>query len=129
MRGHFLTLGDQVLIGEIFFRAAGGKVQAQLGAAHHQGVAHIVSGIAHIHEVDALKITEPLSNGQHIRQNLGGMELVGQAVPHGNLGILGQLLYDGLTEATVLNTIVHTAEDAGGVGDGFLFAHLRAAGS
>ena len=56
------------------------------------------------------------------------MELVGQAVPDGDAGVLCELLDLGLLEATVLDAVEHAAEDAGGVGDGLLVAHLGAAG-
>ena len=54
------------------------------------------------------------------------MELGGQAVPHGNASVRRKILNDFLSETTVLNTVVHTAEDTCGVFDGFLLAHLRA---
>ena len=79
-------------------------MHAHLGAAHHQGVAHVVPGVAHVHQLLALQAAAVLLNGQEVRQDLGGMELVGQAVPHGNVGILGQLLHDALAEATVLES-------------------------
>ena len=40
--------GGSVLLGEQFLRRAGGEVHAHLGAGHHQGVAHVVAGIAEI---------------------------------------------------------------------------------
>ena len=56
------------------------------------------------------------------------MELVGQAVPHGNVGVLGQILHNALPEAAVLDAVKHAAQDTGGVGDALLFADLGAAG-
>ena len=68
-----------------------------------------------------------LPNGQKIRQNLGGMELIGQTVPNGNACVLRQFLYNRLTVATVLNTVIHPAQNPGGVSDRLLLAHLGAA--
>ena len=46
-----------------------------------------------------------------------------------NAGEGCQILYDGLGKATVLNAVIHPAQHPSGIPDGFLFAHLRAAGS
>ncbi len=128
LHGDGLAGADQLGIGEVLLRRAGHKVHAHLGAAHHQGVAHVVAGVAHIHQLLALQTAAVLLNGQEVRQDLGGMELVGQAVPHGNVGILGQLLHDALAEAAVLDAVKHAAEDAGGVSDALLLADLGAGG-
>ena len=73
-------------------------------------------------------MAELLPDGEHIGQHLGGMEVVGQAVPHGHAGVLGQILHHALLEAAVLDAVVHAAQDLGGVGQGFLLAHLAGAG-
>ena len=54
------------------------------------------------------------------------MELVGEAVEHGDPGVLRQLLHDGLAEAPVLDAVIHPAQHPGGVGNGLLHADLRA---
>ena len=69
-----------------------------------------------------------LLDGQEVGQDLGGMELVGQAVPHRHAGILCQFLYDALTVAAVLNAIEHSTQNPCGVGDGFLLADLGTGG-
>ena len=101
-------------------------MQAHLGAAHHQAVAHVVTGVAEVDEVDALQLAEVLPDGEEVGQNLGGVELVGQAVPHRHPGVVGQVLHDLLTVATVLDAVKHAAQHPGGVGDGLLFADLAA---
>ena len=126
--GNGLTLADQRRFGEVLLRGAGHEVHTHFGAAHHQGVAHVVAGVAHVHQLLALQAAAVLLNGQEVRQNLGGVELIGQAVPHGNVGVLGQLLHNALAEAAVLDAVKHAAQDAGGVGDALLFADLGAAG-
>ena len=70
-----------------------------------------------------------LLDGEEVRQDLGGVELVGQAVEHRHAGVLGQLLHNGLPEAPVLDAVVHPAQHPGGVGDGLLHADLAAGGA
>ena len=53
----------------------------------------------------------------------------GQAIPYGNTGVFCQIFHDGLGKTTVLNTVVHSAQHPGGIGNGLFLAHLRTAGS
>ncbi len=69
-----------------------------------------------------------LFHGQQVRQQLGGVELVGEAVPHRHAGVLRQGLYHFLAVAAVLNAVVHPSEHAGGVLDRLFMANLAAAG-
>ena len=117
---------DEGLVWEIGLGSAGHKVHAHLGAAHHQGVAHVVPGVAHIHQLDALELSEVLLDGQKVRQDLSGVELIGQAVEHRHPGVLGQLLHDGLLKSPVLDAVIHPAQHPGSVGDGLLDADLGA---
>ena len=103
-------------------------MQAHLGAQNHEGVAHVVPGVAHVGEADALAVAEVLLNGQQIRQHLGGVEFIGEAVPNGNTGVMGQVLHSLLAEAAVFNAVEHAAQNPGGVSDGLFLAHLGAAG-
>ena len=100
-------------------------MEAQLCTADHERIGHVEAAVAHEDELLALELTQVLTDGEHIGQDLGGMVFVGQAVPYGNTCVLCQLLDDGLTEATVLNAVVKSAQNAGGIGDGFLLADLR----
>lgn len=118
--GNGLALCDQGGIRLILFGGAGGEVQAHLGAAHHQAVAHVVTGVAEVDEVDALQLAEVLPDGEEVGQDLGGVELVGQAVPHRNTGIVRQLFHDLLAVATVLDAVKHPSQHPGGIGDGLL---------
>ena len=68
-----------------------------------------------------------LLHGQEIRQQLGRMKLVGQAVPYRNTGIFGKGFDHFLTMAAVLNTVIHPAQHAGGIFNGFFMADLAAA--
>ena len=123
-----LGLVNEPLLGEELLGRASGEVQAHLGAGNHQGVAHVVPGIAHVGEVDALEVAQLLLDGQQVSQHLRGMELIGQAVPNGHAGVVSQGLDGVLCEAAVLDAIIHPAQNAGSVSNGFLLAHLGAAG-
>ena len=110
-------------------RGAEAHVHAQLGRADHERVAHVVAGVAEVAERD---LGDPLvhqfGHRQDVGQDLRRVELVGQAVPRGNAGVLAELLDRVLREAAVLDAVVHPAEHAGGVPHRFLVADLRAAG-
>ena len=54
------------------------------------------------------------------------MNLVGQAVPHRDPGVLCQLLYDLLPIAPVLDAVKHPAQHPGGIRNGLLFSDLAA---
>ena len=124
--GDLLTLGHQLRVRLVLLGCAGGEMQAHLGAAHHQAVAHVVTGVAEVDEVDALQLAEVLPDGEEVGQDLGGVELVGQAVPHRHPGVVGQFLHDLLAVAAVLDAVKHAAQHPGGVGNGLLFADLAA---
>ena len=70
-----------------------------------------------------------LLHGEEVGQNLGGMALVGQAVPHRHACVFGQLLNGLLLEAAVLDAVEHATQHAGGVGHALLYANLAAGGS
>ena len=124
--GNGLALFHQLRGGPVCLGGAGNKVQAHLGAANHQGVAHVVAGIAHVSEFQPGQLAKVFLDRQKVSQNLGGVELIGQAIPYRYGGILGQLVHDLLAIAAVLNAVKHAAQHLGGVGNGFLFADLAA---
>ena len=103
-------------------------MHAELRAHDHEGVGNVVAGVAEERELAAAEIAELLAGGHDVGEHLRGMELVGQAVPHGNAGVLRQIFHDGLLEAAVLDAVKHTAENLRRVGEGFLLAHLGGAG-
>ena len=45
---------DELLVREIFLRRTGDKMHPHFGTAHHKRIAHIIPGIAHVHELDAV---------------------------------------------------------------------------
>ena len=53
---------------------------------------------------------------------------VGEAVPHGNAGVLGQVHHGLLVKAPVLDAVEEAAQHLGRVLQGLLLAHLGAAG-
>ena len=69
-----------------------------------------------------------LLHGQQVGEDLCGVHLIGQAVPHRHLGVKRQLLNHALVKAAVLDAVVVAPQDAGGVLQRFLVAQLRAAG-
>ncbi len=89
-----LTRFDQRGIGEILLRGAGHEVHAHLGAAHHQGIPHVVPGVAHDTGFTPPANRRNAPNGEKVRKYLGGVEFVGQPVPDRHAGKLGKLLYD-----------------------------------
>ena len=115
-------------VGEVLLRGAGHEIHAHLRAAHHQRIAHVVAGVAHVDQLYALQAAELFPYGQEVGQYLGGVKFVGQAVPHRHPGVLRQRFHDLLAEAAVFDAVVHPPKHPGGVGDGFLLADLRARG-
>ena len=121
-----LTLGHESRVRLVLLGGAGRKVEAHLGAAHHQAVAHVIAGVPEVDKVDAFQLAEVLPDGEEVREDLGGMELVGQAVPDRDTCIFCQVFHDLLPIAAVLDAVKHPAQHPGGVGNGFLFADLAA---
>ena len=103
-------------------------MQAHLGAADHEGIAHVVAGVAHVDQLFALQFPEMLPNGEEVGQNLGGVVFVGEAVPYGHAGVLFQGFHDFLAVTPILDAVVHAAQHPGGIGDALLFADLAAGG-
>ena len=91
---------------------------------YHQGIAHVVTGIAHVCHLDTFQVSELLTNCHNISQYLCRMELIGQTVPDRYTGILRQIIHDGLVKTTVLNTIINTSKYTCCIGNAFLLANL-----
>ena len=53
---------------------------------------------------------------------------VGQTVPNGNAGVLGEIFHHALLVAAVLNAVIEASENLGGIFERFLLAHLRGLG-
>ena len=70
-----------------------------------------------------------LLHGEEVSQDLGGVALVGEAVPHGNASILGQFLNSLLGEATILDAVEHTTQHASGVLHALFHANLATGGA
>ena len=101
-------------------------MHAHLRAGDHQGITHVVAGVAHVYQFHALQMAQVLLYGKQGRLHLSGMIFIGQAVPDRYVGILRQFLYDLLAEATVLDTVEHTAQDTRSIRDALLLANLGA---
>ena len=124
LRGQVLAGLCQHRIRKIGLRRAGHEVHSHFGTAHHQGIAHIIAGISQIYQFQSLQVAEMLLNGEEVRQNLGGVELIGETIPHGDSRILGQLLYNFLAIAPVLNAVKHPAQHSGRVRDALFLGNL-----
>ena len=126
--GNIPAGSDQLRTRPVFFRRAGNEVHAHFRAANHQRVSHVVSGISHVDQFDAFQRAEMLPDRQEIRQDLGRMELIGQAVPYRDSGITIQVLHDLLPVSPVLNPVKHTAQNPRCIGNAFLFTYLAPGG-
>ena len=59
--GELFALFHQRGVRPVGFGGAGHKMQAHLGAADHQAVAHVVAGVAHVGEFQPLQLAEMLT--------------------------------------------------------------------
>ena len=111
------------------FRRNEADIHPHLGRTDHQGVAHVVARVAEIGKAQLRQgfARGVLQHGHQIGENLGRVELVGQAVPYRHARVLAQLFDDGLPVAAVFDAVVHAAQHAGGVFHRLFMANLRAA--
>lgn len=73
--GDFLTGFDKGGVGEIFFRRARREAHTHFRTADHEGIAHVVSRVAHVDEADSVEMSETLADGQKIRQKSASDEI------------------------------------------------------
>ena len=112
---------DQTLLRPQRLGRAQAHIHAQLAACHHQRVAHVVAGIAQIAVGDLVEmLVAVLHHGQDVADHLGGMELVGQAVPDRHTRKFAQNFHQLLAKAAVLDAVVHAPQHTGGILHGFL---------
>ena len=105
-------------------------IHAHLGTTNHQAVAHVEAGISNVGEGHLVEgFAGMLLHGEEVGENLRGMALVGQAVPHGDASVFGQFLNSLLLEATVLDAVEHATQHAGGVLHALLHANLATGGA
>ncbi|CAH0306401.1 hypothetical protein SRABI106_03911 [Rahnella aquatilis] len=95
----------------------------------HQGITHIVSGIAQISEADLTEFftRRVFKHGHQVGKDLGRMKLVGQPVPHRYAGEFRQFFHRLLCKTPVFDAVIHSPQHAGGVFHGFLVSDLAAA--
>ncbi len=67
-------------------------------------------------------------NGEEVSEDLGRMEFIGQAVPDRDAGVRREALDNLLSKAAVFDAVVHPAQHAGSIRNGFLLADLAAGG-
>ena len=92
-------------------------------AAHEQGIAHVVARVAEIGVAEGA-VRGVLAHGEHVREHLRGVPLVGEPVVDGHIGVASELLDGRLLVAAVLDGIEHAREHPRRVGHGFLVADL-----
>ena len=121
--------GNQLLFRPEGFRRHQTDVHAHLGGTHHQGVAHVVAGVTQVGELDLIQTfaLAVLQHGHEVRQDLGRVEFVGQAVPDRHTGVGPQLFDDLLAVAAVFDAVIHAAQHPGGVLHGLLVTDLGTA--
>ena len=128
--------GDRHALGHQFggrlqgLRGDDAYIHPHLGAAHQQGVAHVETGITQIGKGYVLQgLVAVLGHREKVGEDLRGMEFVGEAVPHGDAGILGELFHGRLGESAVLDAVEHPSQHASRVLHRFLDADLGAGGT
>ena len=126
LRGDLPALLHQLLRREIGLGRAGSEVHAHLGTGYHVGISHIISGVAHVHQLHALQPSQMLPDGQKVRQHLSGMKFVGQSVPYRNARISGKLFHNVLTEAPVLDSLIHPSQNPRRIRNALLLTDLGA---
>ena len=125
--GDLMGRRDALLIGPQLLGGHDAHVGAQERTVDQQRAAHVEAGVADVGVGDlAGGLAGVLQHGQGVAQHLGGVPLVGQAVPHRHPGQGGELLDLGLLVAAVLDAVEHAPQNPGGVRHGLLVAHLGA---
>ena len=106
-------------------RRAQPDVHAELDPADHQRVAHVVARVAEVAVGDVAQVlVAGLGHRENVGQDLGGVELIGEPVPHRHPGELRQDLDVRLRGSPVLDPVKGAAEHPGGVLHGLLVADL-----
>ena len=127
--GQLVGLGDDLGRRLQLGRSHHAHVHAHQGAGDEQGVGHVVAGVAQVGQGDLVQgAAGVLDHGQLVGEHLGGVPLVGQAVPHRHARQVGQGLDVLLLLAAELDAVVEAAQHPGGVGHRFLVAQLGAGG-
>ena len=119
---------DEVVVRPQVARRAQPDVHAELAAADHQRVAHVVAGVAQVAVGDVAQVlVAVLGHREDVGEDLGGVELVGEPVPDRHAGVLRQGLDRLLGEAAVLDPVEGPTEHPRGVLHRLLVTDLRAA--
>ena len=118
---------DDLLGGLVAGRRGGHEVHAELGAGHHQRVAHVVP-VAEVRDADALEAAQPLPDREHVGERLARVELVREAVDDRDVGVLGELVHVGLRERPDHDRVQVAREHDRGVLDRLPTPELQVAG-
>ena len=69
-------------------------------------------------------MSQVFADGEKVCQHLGGMVLIGKAVPHRHPCIFSQFFHNLLPESAVLNPLIHPAQYPCGIRNALLLADL-----
>ncbi len=105
------------------------QVQTGKRRSFEHRIAHVVTRVTCIdqrHFVECFA-GQMLLHGEEIRQQLRGVELIGQAVPYWHASVFRQCFDNLLTIAAILNTVIHATKHAGSVFNRLFVTNLAAA--
>ena len=105
----------------------GDEVHPQLRAGDHERVADVVA-VAEVGDADAVEPAQLLADRHHVGDRLAGVELVGEPVDDGDVGVLGELVDVGLLERADHDPVEVAGEHHRGVLDRLAAAELQVAG-
>ena len=128
---NFLNLIDNILLqfSLEFVRTISYIVHAHLSASVHPCVAHVVSDISAEYNLYSVqRFCNMLFDSEQVSQDLSRVIHVSKTVPYRYAGIFCKTFYDFLIKASVLDTVIESAQYFCRIFHSFLFAHLRAAG-
>ena len=102
-------------------------VHPQLRCPDQVGVGHVEPRVPEIAEHDLVqRLRHVFPEREEVRKDLGRVPFVGQTVVDRHASPACQFLGGLLGEAAVLDGVVHASQNAGGVLDGLLVAHVGA---
>ena len=105
------------------------QIQTGKRRSFEHRVSHVVTRVTCINQRHFVErfAGQMLLHGEKIRQQLRGMELIGQAVPYRHASVFRQCFDNLLTIAAILNTVIHATKHAGSVFNRLFMTNLAAA--
>ena len=112
--GVVLGKGQHLRVGLVVRRAGDGHLHPALQAPDDEGVGHVVP-VADVAQLQPFQLALVLPDGHQVGQHLAGVAEIGEAVDHGDGGILGQGLHLLLGEGADHNAVTEPGEHPGRV--------------